>query len=134
VLGLLFAGTTFGGPLATYIFIGYMLGLLFAGMYIALNIAAMGYYLGEGRAEFNPIKHIVVPIIGVILLIPAFLGVLGGLTIPVLNVPIPPLASPFDIVPPLVGVWMLAGIVLYFVLRSSRPDTIQRVGDVVSEA
>jgi amino acid transporter len=134
VLGLLFAGTDFGGPLATYIFIGYALGLLFAGMYIALNIAAIGYYLGEGRAEFNPIKHVVVPIVGVILLIPAFLGVLGGLTIPILNVPILPLASPFDVVPPLVGVWMLAGIVLYFVLRSSRPDTIQRVGDVVSEA
>jgi amino acid transporter len=133
-LGLLFADTDFGGPLATYIFIGYALGLLFAGMYIALNIAAIGYYMGEGRAEFNPIKHVVVPIVGVILLIPAFLGVLGGLTIPILNVPIPPLASPFDIVPPLVGVWMLAGIVLYFVLRSSRPDTIQRVGDVVSEA
>jgi hypothetical protein len=29
---------------------------------------------------------------------------------------------------------MVAGIVLYFVLRSSRPDTIQRVGDIVSEA
>jgi amino acid transporter len=133
-LGLLFANQTNGGPLTTYIFIGYALGLLFAGMYIALNIAAIGYYLGEARAEFNPIKHVVIPILGVIMLIPAFLGVLGGLTIPILNVPIPSLASPFDIVPPLVGIWMLAGIVLYFVLRSSRPDTIRRVGDVVSEA
>jgi amino acid transporter len=133
-LGLLFAGTDFGGPLATYIFIGYALGLLFAGMYIAVNLAAIGYYLGEGRADFNPFMHVVVPIIGVILLIPAFLGVLGGLTIPILNIELPPLASPFDIVPPLVGLWMVAGIVLYFVLRSSRPDTIQRVGDVVSEA
>lgn len=133
-LGLLFAGTDFGGPLATYIFIGYALGLLFAGMYIAVNIAAIGYYLGEGRAEFNPLKHVVVPILGVLLLIPAFLGVLGGLTIPILDIELPQLASPFDIVPPLVGIWMLVGIVLYFVLRSSRPDTIQRVGDVVSES
>ena len=28
-----------GGPLTTYIFIGYALGLLFAGMYIAVNLA-----------------------------------------------------------------------------------------------
>jgi amino acid transporter len=133
-LGLLFAGSDFGGPLQTYIFIGYILGLLFAGMYIALNIAAIGYYLGERRSEFNPLKHVVVPIIGVILLIPAFLGVLGGVTIPILNVPIPALASPIDVVPPLVAIWMVVGIVLYFVLRSSRPDTIERVGDVVSEA
>ena len=133
-LGLLFSGQQLGGPLTTYIFIGYILGLLFAGMYIALNLAAIGYYLGEGRAEFNPIKHVVVPIIGVILLIPAFLGVLGGVTIPILNVPIPPLASPIDVVPLIVGIWMLVGVVLYFVLRSSRGDTIERVGDVVSEA
>jgi hypothetical protein len=133
-LGLLFAGTDFGGPLTTYIWIGYALGLLFAGMYIAVNLAAIGYYLGEGRADFNPLLHVVVPIIGVILLIPAFLGVLGGVTIPILDVELPPLASPFDVVPLLVGIWMLAGIVLYFVLRSSRPETIQRVGDVVSEA
>ena len=133
-LGLIFAGTDFGGPLTTYIFIGYALALLFAGMYIAVNFAALGYYLGEGRAEFNVIKHVVVPIIGVILLIPAFLGVLGGVTIPILDVPIPPLASPFNVVPPLVAIWMVAGIVLFFVLRSRRPDTIQRVGDIVSEA
>jgi amino acid transporter len=134
VLGLLFGRYDLGGPLTTYIFIGYIIALLFAGMYIALNIAAMGYYLGERRAEFNVIKHVVVPIIGVILLIPAFLGVVGGVTIPILNVPIPALASPIDVVPPLVAIWMIIGVVVYFVLRSNRPDTIQRVGDIVSEA
>jgi amino acid transporter len=133
-LGLLFAGTDFGGPLTTYIWIGYALGLLFAGMYIAVNIAAIGYYLGEGRAEFNVIKHVIVPVIGVILLIPAFLGVLGGVTIPILDVPIPPLASPFDVVPLFVAIWMIVGIVLYFVLRSRSAETIARVGDIVSEA
>lgn len=133
-LGLLFSGTQLGGPLTTYIWIGYALGLLFAGMYIAVNVAAIGYYMGEGRAEFNVLKHVIVPIIGVILLIPAFLGVLGGVTIPILDVPIPPLASPFDVVPLFVAVWMVVGIVLYFVLRSRSAETIARVGDVVSEA
>jgi amino acid transporter len=134
VLGLLFSNSDLGGPLTTYIFIGYALGLLFAGMYIAVNIAAIGYYLGEGRAEFNPVKHVVVPILGVILLIPAFLGVLGGLTIPILNIELPQLASPFSFVPPLVAIWMIVGIALYFVLRSRSAATIERVGDVVSEA
>ena len=133
-LGLLFQNETNGGPLTTYIFIGYALGLLFAGMYIAVNIAAIGYYLGEGRAEFNVVKHVIVPILGVILLIPAFLGVLGGLTIPILNIELTPLASPFSIVPPIVGIWMIAGIILYFVLRSRSADTIERVGDVMVDA
>jgi amino acid transporter len=133
-LGLLFQGSELGGPLTTYIWIGYALGLLFAGMYVAVNIAAMGYYFGEGRAEMNVIKHVVIPIVGVILLIPAFLGVLGGLTIPLLDIKLDPLASPYSVVPPLVGIWMLAGIVLYFVLRARSAETIERVGDVMQEA
>jgi amino acid transporter len=133
-LGFLFQGTDYGGPLTTYIFIGYTLGLLFAGMYIAVNIASLGYYMGEGRAEMNVVKHVIVPIVGVILLIPAFLGVLGGLTIPLLNIELPPLASPFSFAPPLVGLWMLAGVILYFVLRARAASTLDRVGDVMLEA
>jgi amino acid transporter len=133
-LGLIFRDVTTGGPLTTYIFIGYALGLLFAGMYIAVNIASLGYYMGERRAELNVVKHVIVPIVGVILLIPAFLGVLGGLTIPLLDITLPPLASPYNIVPPLVGIWMLAGIVVYFVLRSRNASTLERVGDVMVEA
>jgi amino acid transporter len=133
-LGLIFANQANGGPLTTYIWIGYALGLLFAGMYIAVNLAVIGYYAGARRDEFNVVKHVVVPIIGILLLIPAFLGVLGGLTIPLFDITLDPLASPFNIVPPLVAVWMIAGIVLYFVLRNRSADTIERVGDVVAEA
>lgn len=132
-LGVLFKDVTTGGPLTTYIFIGYAIALLFAGMYIAVNIASLGYYMGEGRAEMNVVKHVIVPIVGVILLIPAFLGVLGGLTIPILDIPLNPLPSPYHVVPPLVGLWMLAGIVLYFVLRARAASTIERVGDVMTE-
>jgi amino acid transporter len=133
-LGMLFANNDYGGPLTTYIFIGYALGLLFAGMYVAVNIASLGYYMGAGRSEMNVIKHVVVPIVGVILLIPAFLGVLGGLTIPILDIKLDPLKAPFDVVPPLVGLWMVAGIVLYFVLRARAASTLDRVGDVMMEA
>jgi hypothetical protein len=59
--------------------------LLFAIMYIAVNLACIGYYLREGRSEFNALKHLVVPILGVIAMIPAVLAVIGGVTIPILN-------------------------------------------------
>jgi amino acid transporter len=133
-LGLLFRDVSTGGPLTTYIWIGYSLGLLFAGMYMAVNLASMGYYLTGRRDEFNVFKHVIVPIVGVILLIPAFLGVLGGLTIPILNIDLPPLAAPYNVVPPLVAIWMIAGAVLYFVVRSRGPETIRRMGDVFEEA
>ena len=133
ILGLVFQGQPLGGPLTTYIWIGYALGLLFAGMYVAVNLAVIGFYLGERRADFSPIKHLLIPILGIVLLIPAFLGVLGGLTIPILDIQLDPLAQPFDIVPLLVLVWMILGVVAFFVVQSRTPDAMTRVGDVMSE-
>ena len=134
LLGLLFQGESTGGPLTTYVFIGYALGLLFAGMYIAVNVAVIGFYLGERRDEFNPLKHLVIPVLGVLLMIPAFLSVLGGLTIPILDVPIPALTAPYNYVPPLVLVWMIVGVVLYFWLRARNADAMARIGEAMGES
>jgi amino acid transporter len=133
-LGLIFQGVATGGPLTTYIFIGYALGLMFAGMYIAINIAAIGFFLGERRADLNPIKHLLIPVLGVIAMIPAFISVLGGITIPLLDIPIPPLTEPYNLVPPLVAIWMIAGALIYFWLRARSPEAIARLGDAVTDA
>jgi amino acid transporter len=135
-LGLILADDPFegSGPLNVYVFLGYTLGLLFASMYIAVNVAAMGFYLGERRDEFNPIKHIVVPILGVLAMIPAFLSVIGGVTIPLLEVEIPALSGALSWVAPIVAAWMVIGIVLYVVLRARNPEALRRVGEVYGEA
>jgi amino acid transporter len=130
VLGLVLTNS----PLNVYVFIGYGLGLLFAGMYIAVNLAVIGFYWRDRRYEFNWIKHLVVPILGVIAMIPAFISVIGGVTIPVLDIELSQLPDPFDKVPPIVGIWMVIGVVLYFVLRVRSAETIDRVGEVVSES
>jgi len=116
-----------------YVFLGYTLGLLFAGMYIAVNVAVIGFYLGERRDDFNVVKHLVVPILGVVAMIPAFLSVLGGLTIPILNIELGSLTGDLVWVAPLVGAWMLIGIVLYFVLRARSPEAVDNLGAVYGE-
>jgi uncharacterized membrane protein YbhN (UPF0104 family) len=116
------------------VWIGYALGLLFAGMYVAVNLAVIGFFWRERRSEFNWLKHLVVPILGIVLLIPAFLGVLGGLTIPLLDIKLDPLKTPYDVVPLIVLVWMIAGIVVYFALRSRTPSALDRIGDVMTDA
>lgn len=130
-LGLLFREQPLGGPLTAYVFIGYGLGLLFAGMYIAVNIAAIGFFLTKRRDEFNPLKHLVIPILGVLAMIPAFIGVLGGFTIPLLGVEVPKLSAPYDIVPILIAIWMVIGVVLYFVLRARDATAMARIGEAV---
>jgi amino acid transporter len=122
------------GPLNTYFFLGYALGLLFAGMYIAVNVAAIAYYLGPKRAEFSPIRHVVMPVIGAILMIPAFISTLGGIYIPIADFTPAALAEPYSLVPPIVLVWMVLGLALGLYLRAGRADTMARVGEAVAEA
>ena len=118
------------GPINIYIFIGTMLGLLFAGMYIAVNVAVIGFFLRERRDEFNVIKHLVIPVFGVLFMIPAFLSVIGGLTIPVFNVELAPFTGALAWTAPIAGVWMLIGIVMYFILRSRNPAALERMGEI----
>jgi amino acid transporter len=133
ILGLGFAGYTSGGPITTYGFIGTSLGLLFAAMYIAVNVACIGYFLGKGRAEFNILKHGLVPVLGVLAMIVGFLSAFGGVTIPILGLELAPLPEPYNYAPILVGVWMLIGLVLYFVLRARSQESIEQLGAAVAE-
>jgi amino acid transporter len=122
------------GPLNTYFTIGYAIGLSFAGMYMAVNLAAIGYYWRERRDEFNWLKHLIVPVIGFILMIPAFLGVLGGVTIPILDLELAPLGEPYSFVPPLVGIWMIAGILIGLYLWTSQREKIRSVRTAMGES
>ena len=129
-LGFLLGGDPYPFGLNVYVFLGTMLGLIFAGIYILVNIACIGYFLREGRKEFNPLKHVVVPVLGVIAMIPALLAVIGGVTIPIIDVTLDPYTNYLRFTAPIVGVLLLIGIVVYFVLRARRPEALDRVGDV----
>jgi amino acid transporter len=133
VLGLGFAGYDAGGPITTYGFIGTSLGLLFAAMYIAVNVACIGYFLGQGRSEFNPLKHILVPVLGAVAMVIGFLSAFGGVSIPIINLDLPPLPAPYNYAPILVGAWMLVGVILYFVLRARSPEAVSELGAAVAE-
>jgi amino acid transporter len=122
------------GPLNTYFFLGYALGLLFAGMYMAVNLAVIGYYWRVRRNDFSAIRHVVIPLLGFILMIPAFVSTLGGFYIPVVDLSPPALAEPYSFVPPIVAIWMIVGIGLGLVLRARKSERLERLGDAVIEA
>ena len=91
------------GPINIYVFIGTMLGLLFAGMYIAVNLAVIGFYCVSGGTSSTSIKHLMVPILGVIAMIPALLSVIGGLTIPIFDVKLAAYTGSLRFTAPIVG-------------------------------
>jgi len=130
--GLILADDPFpgSGPINIYVFIGTMLGLLFAGMYMAVNVAVVGFYLRERRDEFNVIKHLLIPILGVLAMIPAMMSVIGGLTIPFFDITLDPYTTSLRFTAPLVGAWMLIGIVLFVVLWFVNRAALDRMRDV----
>ncbi|MEO8251723.1 MAG: APC family permease [Chloroflexota bacterium] len=130
--GLILADDPFpgSGPINIYVFIGTMLGLLFAGMYMAVNLAVIGFYLRERRHEFNPIKHLIIPILGVLAMVPAMMSVIGGLTIPFFDVELPAYTNSLRFTAPIVGAWILLGIVIFFVLWARNRAALSRMGQV----
>ncbi|HEY7332605.1 MAG TPA: APC family permease [Candidatus Limnocylindria bacterium] len=120
---------SFGG-LNVYVFLGTMLGLIFVFIYICVNLACIGYFWQRRREDFNVITHGLVPIIGVLAMIPAGLAVIGGLTIPFLDIELGAYENALRWTAPIVGVWMLVGVGLYFYLRSTNPEALARMGDV----
>jgi hypothetical protein len=96
-------------------------------------VAAIGFFLREGRDEFNVLKHVVVPVLGIIAMVIGFLSALGGVTIPVIGLDIPPLPEPFNYAPLVAGIWMLIGLVAYAVLRMRNPEAIGELGAAVAE-
>jgi amino acid transporter len=118
------------GPINIYVFIGTMLGLLFAGMYMAVNLAVIGFYWRERRDEFNAFKHLVIPILGVLAMVPALLSVIGGLTIPLFDVELPAYTTSLRFTAPIVGAWMLIGIVIFIVLWITNRAALDRMGEV----
>jgi amino acid transporter len=118
------------GPINIYIFIGTMLGLLFAGMYMAVNVAVIGFYWRERRDEFNVIKHLLIPVLGVLAMVPAMMSVIGGLTIPLFDVELPAYTTSLRFTAPIVGAWMLIGIVIFVVLWFTNRAALDRMSEV----
>jgi hypothetical protein len=65
-----------------------------------------------------------VPVLGVIAMIPAVLAVIGGVTIPILNVTLPPYENSLTVHGSGRRIWLVLGIVAYFVLRSRNPEAL----------
>ena len=131
-LGLVLTDDPFEGSpgLNVYVWLGTAVGLLFAGMYILVNLACIGYFMRERRDEFNPLKHLVVPILGVVAMIPAVMAVIGGLTIPILDIELAPYENSLRFTAPVVGIWVLLGIILYGVFWFTNRAALDRVDDV----
>lgn len=98
-------------------------------VYIVANLACIGYFTKHRRDERHPFVHILVPIVGVLFLIPAFFSAAGFTGIPGLSF-IVPLAAPLTYSAYAMAAWMILGLVALGYLRSKDPKAIEAVAYV----
>ncbi|MDT4987376.1 MAG: hypothetical protein QOI74_1470 [Micromonosporaceae bacterium] len=119
-------GLGFGyDPVTAFGIVATALVILLVAAYIVTNLACIGYFRRAGRPEFNPLLHLVVPVLGVLAFVPAWLTA-AGLRVPGLSF-ITALSPPTSYAGPAAGIWMALGVVYLIVLYRRNP---QRVTDV----
>ncbi|HEX3203013.1 MAG TPA: amino acid permease, partial [Actinomycetes bacterium] len=98
-------------------------------IYMVVNLACLVFYLREGRDEFNPVLHGLVPVLGIVAFVPAFLTAVGIKAFDFVNA----LPYPISLVGPVVGIWYAIGLVYLVVLMRRRPERLRETGRVFTE-
>ncbi len=119
-------GLGFGyDPVTGFSMIGTALVILLVGIYLVMNVACIGYFARRSRG-FSLLSHLVVPVIGILAFIPAWLAG-AGIKTPGLNF-ITPLSAPLSYMGPAAAAWMVLGIAYLVYLYLRQPQRVIDVG------
>jgi amino acid transporter len=126
VQGLFAVVLTFGvglvaGPFNTYVYLGSILTLAIIPVYMLTNVACMRYFSNVGRAERSVLRHLVLPVAGILLLL-----------VPVYGQVYPAPAAPLRYFPYVVLLYIAAAAVWATMLGRSRPEVLLRAGAVLA--
>jgi amino acid transporter len=117
------------GPLPAFALVGTIVTAVIIAIYMVVNLACLVFYLREGRAEFSPLLHGLVPLLGIAAFLPAFLTAVGIQAFDFVSA----LPYPTSLVGPVVGIWYAIGLVYLVVLLTRRPERLRETGRVFTE-
>jgi amino acid transporter len=107
------------GGFNTFAYLGAISGLAVIGCYLAVNVSCMIAFRTGYRADFSPVRHVLLP--------------LGGIAIfafPLVGTFYPQPASPYDKLPFVSVGWLVVGAIVAYELKRRRPELLGRIGRV----
>ncbi|GCE19003.1 APC family permease [Dictyobacter kobayashii] len=110
------------GPTTGFAFLGTVLTLPIILVYLATCVSVPFFYLRKHREEFNVLRHIVVPGIPFIILLFVLYFQFS---------PLP--AAPLNLAGPIVGVWLVIGLIVIAVLSRRSPDALKASSKIYIE-
>jgi amino acid transporter len=109
-------------PTTAFIMVATALVIILVAIYILMNAACIGYFARQGR--LNPVLHVLIPVLGIVAFVPAWLTAAG---IKVFSF-VAPLSPPVSYMGPAVAVWMGLGLIYLIYLYRSNPRRVTEVG------
>lgn len=120
-------GLGFGyDPVTAFVLLATIIVTVIIGVYVVVNLACAGYFLRRRRDAFNPVLHLLFPVLGIAAFVPALLTAAG---IPVFDF-VSELSAPVSYAGPVVGIWMLIGIGVLVVLVRRHPERVAQTGRI----
>jgi len=116
-------------PLPAFILVATMITAVVILIYIALNLAAIRFYLTEHRGEFNVLNHLVVPLVGIAFFIPVWLTAMGIRAFSF----VVRLSGPARFTGLVVGLWLAIGVAYLIYLYARAPQRVQETGRIFIE-
>jgi amino acid transporter len=123
LIGYPFHDAAFGEPFSNYYFWATTGTLLIIVVYIMLCIGGIVFfYRTRDSRRWNPLVHVVVPLIGAVVFAAALYGSVH-----------PTPAGILAWTPLLAAIWLVIGVATVLWLRAKRPDAVDRIGSILGE-
>jgi amino acid transporter len=110
-------------PVTAFFMVATALVIVLAAIYILMNAACIGFF-ARCSSGFNPLLHLVIPVLGILTFVPAWLTAAG---IDVFSF-IAPLSPPVSYMGPGVAGWMIVGLIYLIYLYRRDPRRVLEVG------
>ncbi|NUR00818.1 MAG: APC family permease [Streptomyces sp.] len=124
-------GLGFGyDPVTAFLLLATVIVTVVIGVYIVVNLACVGYFLRRRRELLKPVRHLLLPLLGIVAFVPALLTAAG---LPAFGF-VTELTAPVSYAGPIVAVWMAAGVVVLLVLMRRHPERISETARVHLDA
>ena len=110
-------------PSTAFSMVGTGIVIPLVAIYILMNAACIGYFARK-RTGFNVLSHLIIPVLGIVAFVPAWLSAAG---LPVFSF-ITALPAPISYMGPGVAGWMVVGVIYLIYLYRRDPQRVVEVG------
>ncbi|HUZ37188.1 MAG TPA: APC family permease [Streptosporangiaceae bacterium] len=110
-------------PVTAFIMVATALVIVLVAIYILMNAACIGFFARRGSG-FNPLLHLLIPVLGILTFVPAWLTAAG---LKVFSF-VAPLTPPYSYMGPGVAGFMLLGVIYLIYLYLHDPRRVVEVG------